>query len=182
MKLKTIISIGKEIRAAYDHKSPELLCSELSVTLLYYPMGTAKKSVKGFILKYNDRTAITINSDLSDIMRKVVFYHEIAHYILHIRTGLCENINDCEIYDAVSGAEYEANMLASELQISDDDAVYAIMNSGSFEEAAALLNVPDVLLSFKVKLLNEKGYAFPEPPVGASGCYLGNFTEKECVS
>lgn len=172
MKLKTVTSIGKELRAAYEIGDPEGLCAELGVILLHYPMGTAQRSVKGFILKNEGKVAITLNADLPEEIRRVVFYHEFAHYILHIRTGLSEHVQDCDIYDAVSEAEYEANLLAAELQISDEEALEALRESGDFFTASGTLRVPPELLDFKIRILREKGYNIPCAPLSATGSYL----------
>lgn len=176
MKLSTVISIGKEIRAAYDYRDPEQLCGQAGVISLLFPMGEAKKSIKGFILNHAGNTAITVNSDLSPDMIRVVRYHEIAHYILHVRTGLMEAVNDSDIYDASSQAEYEANLLAAELMLEDEETLEAI-REGDFYGAAHALRVPPELLDFKCRLLREKGYPLPEAPVSSAGGYLYHYSE-----
>lgn len=172
MKLSTVISIGKELAAAYDTSDPEGLCAELGIILLHFPMGTARRSVKGFILKNDGKVAITLNSDLSEDMKRVVFYHEFSHYILHIRTGLAEQIQDCNVYDSVSEAEYEANLLAAELQITDESAMEALRETGDFFTAAGILRVPPELLDFKIRILRDKGHQIPCAPLTAAGSYL----------
>jgi len=177
VKLSTIISIGKEIRSAYDYKDPETLCAGAGVISLLFPMGIAKKSIKGFILSHAGNVAITVNSDLSEDMIRVIRYHEIAHYILHVRTGLMDAIHDSDIYDASSQAEYEANLLAAELQLEDAEVLSALEETGDFYAAAGNLHVPPELLDFKFRLMREKGYRLPEVPVSATGSYLLHFNE-----
>lgn len=178
MKLDTVIAIGKEIRDAYDWTDPEDLCRTFGIIRLLYPMGTAKKSVKGFILKHNGKIAITVNSDLSEAMKNVVLYHELAHYILHVRTGLSEAIHDADVYDAVSEAEYEANLLAAELSVEDADALEALRDTGDFYAAAGTLCIPWEVLAFKVRILRAKGFDLPEPPARSEGTYLHGFSEE----
>lgn len=176
MKLSAVISIGREIKAAYDYRDPEQLCSQAGVISLLFPMGEAKKSIKGFILSHAGNTAITVNSDLSPDMIRVVRYHEIAHYLLHVRTGLMDAVNDSDIYDASSQAEYEANLLAAELMLEDEETLEALKD-GDFYTAAETLRVPAELLDFKCRLLREKGYDLPEAPVASTGGYLYRYSE-----
>lgn len=165
------------MRSAYDCKDPELLCAEAGVLSLLFPMGTAKRSIKGFILSHAGNVAITVNSDLSVDMIRVIRYHEFAHYILHVRTGMMEAIHDSDIYDASSQAEYEANLLAAELQLEDEEVLSALEETGDFYAAAGSLHVPPELLDFKIRLLREKGHRLPEAPVSAAGSYLLRFSE-----
>lgn len=177
MKLSTVIAIGKEIRAVYEYRDPEQLCADLGVISLLFPMGEAKKSIKGFILSHAGNVAVTVNSDLSADMIRVVRYHEIAHYILHVRTGQLDCIHDCDIYDAVSQTEYEANLLAAELQLEDEDVLRTLRESEDFFSAAANLHVPPQLLDFKCRLLREKGHRLPDTPIHSEGGYLYQFHE-----
>lgn len=177
MKLNTIITIGKELRSTYDCQDPELLCAGAGVISLLFPMGTARKSIKGFILSHSGNVAITVNSDLSPDMIRVIRYHEFAHYILHVRTGLAEAVHDSDIYDASSQAEYEANLLAAELQLEDAEVLRVLKETGDFYAAAGSLHVPPELLDFKFRLMREKGYKLPEVPVTATGSYLLRFNE-----
>lgn len=177
MKISTIISIANEIRSACDCSDPCAMCTEFDIIKLLYPMGTARKSVKGFILKHEERVAITINSDLSEEMKRVVLFHELSHYILHVRTGLMEAIQDCDVYDAASEAEYEANLLSAELELSDQETLNALREEGDFYRAAGMLRVPPELLDFKLRLLREKGYRIPQAPLSAEGSYLRRFSE-----
>jgi len=179
VKLSAIISIGKEIKSTYEYRDPDQLMSSSGVISLMFPMGTALKSIKGFILSYNGNVAVTVNSDLSPEMIRIVRYHEFAHYILHVRSGLQDSVHDCEIYDAVSQTECEANLLAAELMLEDEEVLDALKQCGGFFEAASVLNVPPELLEFKLRLLREKGHRLPQAPLQAQGNYLGRFSDHE---
>lgn len=176
MKLRSIISTASEIKLSSGYKDPETLCAEADIIPLLYPMGTTGKSIKGFILSHEGRVAITVNSDLPEDMRRAVWYHEYAHYILHTKTGRMESIRDCDIYDASSEAEYEANLLAAELQLEDSDVMEVLGRTNDFYMTAAELCVPPELLDFKMRLMREKGYDIPDAPLCASGSYLYGYS------
>ena len=175
VKVRTayIIETGKELAEAYgipaDAKD---ICREEGILLLEYPMGTKPQDCKGFLIKSSGKVAITVNADLSPEMRQIVRYHELGHYFLHVKTGLMEAVHDETVYDRISEAELEANMLAAELQLSDEKVTEAFREYGDFFSAATALTVPAELLDFKVRLMRHKGYALPEAPVSASGGYL----------
>lgn len=175
MKIRSIITAAEEVKSSYGSGDPEDLCAEAGIIPLLFPMGTAQRSIKGFILSNDGKVAITVNSDLPEDMRRVVWYHEFAHYVLHVETGRMESIRDCDIYDASSEAEYEANLLAAELQLDDGDVMEALSGTDDFYMAASELCVPPELLDFKMRLMREKGYRLPDAPVQATGSYLYNF-------
>ena len=175
MKLGSIITAAEEVKSSSGYRNPEDLCAEAGIIPLLFPMGTAKRSIKGFILSHNGNVAVTVNSDLPEDVRRVVWYHEFAHYILHVKTGRMESIRDCDIYDASSEAEYEANLLAAELQLGDDEVLEALRSTDNFYMAASELRVPPELLDFKMRLMREKGYRIPETPVQAAGSYLYSY-------
>lgn len=175
MKISSVIKTAEYVRSSFDSTEPEDLCAEADIIPLLFPMGTAKRSIKGFILSHDGKVAITVNSDLPEDMRRVIWYHEFSHYILHVRTGMMETIRDCDIYDASSEAEYEANLLAAELQLEDADVMDVLEASDDFYAAASELRVPPELLDFKMRILREKGYAVPEAPTLAVGSYLYDF-------
>ena len=65
---------------------------------------------------------IFINNNLSDEMKRIVCAHELGHALLHRQ--LCRNmdgqtIQEYEIFDIRSAAEYEENIFAAELLIDE---------------------------------------------------------------
>lgn len=168
-----ILKAADEIQEMYGIPAdPEEVCREEKILLLHEPMGTADTSCKGFILQYHGVTAVTINSEISEEMQKAVLYHELAHYFLHIRTGLSEAIHDSAVYDRISLSELEANMLAAEMQLSDSSVLETLSECNDFFEAASLLGVPAELLDFKMRMMKRKGLPVPDAPLDSDSGYL----------
>ena len=173
MKLHSVIQTAEEIRAGdAGVPDPEELCRKHDVILLYYPMGVGRTACKGFILKQSERVAITVNSDLSLPMRRIIMFHELSHYFLHIRTGLTEVVHDFSVCDAANRSEYEANLLTAELSIPDTAVLDDLSEGMDFYMIAERLETLPELLDFKLQLMREKGYPIPEFSIHATGSFL----------
>lgn len=173
MRTVYIIEKGKELAEKYGIPADvKDICREEGILLLEYPMGNEPEDCKGFLIKSSGKVAITVSADLSSEMRGIVCFHELGHYFLHVQTGLMEAVHDETVYDRVSEAELEANMLAAELQLSDDAVVETLRECGDFFSAAAALSVPPELLDFKMRLMRHKGYSLPDAPLSSDGAYL----------
>ena len=175
MKISSIIHIADSINETYGHdlSSPAQLCRDLGIILLYFPMGYGKAACKGFILHQADNTAITISSDIDKTMQQIVLYHELAHYFLHIRTGIAETMQDFSVGSPASEMEYEADMLAAELSLADKDVMEALSSGLSFFDAAASLNTLPEILDFKLRTMRERGYLIPDAPINTTSGFLG---------
>lgn len=176
MRLTPIICEGKRIAEKYGIPADAReICREEGILFLTYPMGKDPENCKGFILKSNGKTAVTINSDLSERMQQIVLFHELGHYFLHVKTGLMECVHDASVYDRVSESELEANMLAAQMQLSDEAVTEAFQECGDFFSAASLLGVPAELLEFKVRLMKHGGCSLPDPPLAGNSEYLAGY-------
>ena len=173
MRTSYIIKKGKELAEKYGIPADvKEICRDEGILLLEYPMGNDPEDCKGFLIKSSGKVAVTVNADLSPEMREIVRFHELGHYFLHVQTGLMEAVHDASVYDRVSEAELEANMLAAELQLPDDAVTESLRECGDFFGAASALSVPAELLDFKMRLMRQKGYTFPEAPLSSDSGYL----------
>ncbi len=172
MKTSVIIKIADNLAGSYEISDPAELCRQAGIILLYFPMGYGKAACKGFILKQENRTAITVSSDLRPDMQRIVMYHELAHYFLHIRTGLAETMQDFSVGSPASEMEYEADMLAAELSLDNDEVLNALSDASDFFEAAGILHTIPEMLDFKLRVMRERGYALPDAPISAAGGFL----------
>ncbi|MDO4960665.1 MAG: ImmA/IrrE family metallo-endopeptidase [Eubacteriales bacterium] len=172
MRTSAIIKIADSVSALYETSDPISLCKEAGVILLYFPMGYAKVACKGFIIKQSGNVAITISSDIKPHIQRIVMYHELAHYFLHIRTGIAETMQDFSVGSPASEMEYEADMLAAELSLKDSEVLDALQECGSFFEAAAALHTIPEMLDFKLRVMRERGLQIPDAPISSSGGFL----------
>ena len=170
MTIEYICSCVAHLRANFGMAEPETLCREENVTVLSEPMGTGTDSCKGFFLYQSRRKIIVINSDLDETVRSFILAHELGHSILHADAAALRTFSDFSPYDETSRYEYEANIFAAELLLSDEDTLSAL-SEDDFFTAAKKLRVPPELLDFKLRILNCKGYDL-KSPISANSLFL----------
>lgn len=165
------------LKRKYDETDPFRLCKDLKIKLLFISMGTGPECCKGFFLQQSRIKCITINSDLSHHLQRIICAHELGHAILHKdKTGISA-FHDFALFDSVSSLEYEANIFAAELLLTDDDVLSNLNAEQSFFQAASALNVPAEILDFKFRTLKRKGYKVIDAPLMSSGDFLKNVTD-----
>lgn len=152
------------------------ICKELDINITMFSIGKPETAVKGFYTEINRIKMITVNSDLPDEIQRVVIAHELGHSILKHRSEGIRRFHEYTLFDDTDILEYEANIFAAELMLSDD-AVLEVLNADtSFFAAAAILNVPPEILDFKFRMLKRLGYKFADPPIFAKSNFLGKKT------
>ena len=95
--------------------------------------------------------------------------HEIAHSVLH--TNITAAFHEFTLFDDTDRQEYEANLFAAELLLSDDCVLNALNEDQFFFQAAKALYVPAELLDFKFRVMKRKGYKL-ESPIVSHGNFL----------
>lgn len=114
---------------------------------------------------------ITINSDLPEELQKVILAHEIGHAVLHKEDAQVAAFHELMLFDGVDHKEYEANIFASELLLSNEDVMDAINEDQFFFDAARQLCVPPEMLDFKFRIMKKQGFKV-ESPIIANGDFL----------
>lgn len=171
----TIDLIYKEvgrIKRKYSDSDPFKLCRAMKISLLYARMGTLDGACKGFYLVQSRRQAITINSDLSEGLQRVILTHELGHAVLHRNISAVKGFLDFELFDDTSQYEYQANIFAADYLMDDRDVLEVLNEDVSFFDAASTLRVPAELLDFKFRVLKRKGYKVIDPPMMANSDFL----------
>lgn len=79
--------------------------------------------------------------------------------------------HELELFDNVDQKEYEANIFASELLLSNEDVMDAINEDQFFFDAARQLCVPPEMLDFKFRIMKKQGFKV-ESPIVANGDFL----------
>lgn len=143
MAASDIRKIAKRLIRKSGTNNPFEICRFLGIFIEYSDLG----NVLGFFKCNRRQKFIYINNKLCSKMVKNVCAHELGHVLLHP----CVNtvyLNLCT-YVVVEKFENEANMLAAELLISDEDILEH--KEKSIEAIASLLEVSKKLVEFKLK-------------------------------
>ena len=163
----------------YDETDPFRLVKAMGLILVLQPMGTDAGCVKGFFMRHNRINAIVINSSLPRIMQRIVLAHEIGHSVLHSKKGTFATFHETSLFSGYDFSEYEANLFASELLLSDETVMDAMQQEQCFSQISSELLVPPEILNYKLRIMKQKGYQTPDTDVVQSN-FLKNF-EKDAV-
>ncbi len=174
---KNICKSVEKIKNKYNETDPFKLCNNMGILTLFAPMGAGSGSCKGFYLTQSRIKSITINSDLSDDLQRIICAHELGHAVLHENFSGVNAFHDFTLFDSTDKYEYEANIFAAELLLNDDDVLKILSDNISFFHAACGLYVPAELLDFKFRILRQKGYDIADAPINAMGNFLKDFKE-----
>lgn len=81
------------LKKKYDETDPFKLCKAMGIILLLQPMGKHEGAIKGFYMKCKRIRTITVNSDLPEIIQKIIVAHELGHATIHAGRPLLR-VND----------------------------------------------------------------------------------------
>lgn len=173
MSIEKIVNAVYRLQKKYDETDPFRLAKAMKVQIRLRSMGSYDGCCKGFFVVSRRIKHITINSDLSDLLQRVVMAHELGHCVLHKDYAFSAPFHEANMFAYTDSKEYEANIFAAELLLPDDK-VLQLLNIGEpFFEAAKELYVPYELLDFKIRILKKKGYQV-EAPIMSQGDFLKN--------
>lgn len=163
-------SVAK-LKRKYDETDPFRLCGAMGIVVLCQALGSHPDAVKGFFLESKRIRTITINSDLPEVIQRIIVAHELCHATNHRKSGI-HAFHEVALFDQTTELEKDANLFAAELLLDDQDVLDALNQDTTFFNAAAALYVPTELLDFKFRVMKWKGYKLVEPPITARSNFL----------
>lgn len=173
MNIEQIAQKARALVRKSDTRDPLRIAKDCDVLLLFSDMGTQEDSCKGFYLCQNRIRCITVNSTLSPAMQRIITAHELGHAVLHRHTN--ETLHDFGLFSDASVLEYEANLFAADLLLSDEETFAALNECADFFCAAVLLRVPPQLLDFKLRILQRLKRFPAHAPIVSHGDFLRTF-------
>ncbi len=102
---------------------------------------------------------VFLNGNLRRRRAGEVLAHELGHDVLHREMGEHSIVQDHFLVDMTLKPEYEANLFAAELLVSQEKLVLLMKSGATLEEAAKKLKVHPVLVELKLRILEETGRA-----------------------
>lgn len=147
----------------YKTRNPFEIAEALNIKVKY--LDKANKLL-GFYTVIERNRFIFLNSNLDSYMARMILAHELGHDRLHKHLTRKVIFQEYELFNITSQSEYEANIFAAHLLLSDDE-VSELVNKGLTDvEIAGLLNINVNLLIFKMNEMNRYGanYNLREAP------------------
>ena len=107
---------------------------------------------------------VQISSLLSEEEKQIVAAHELGHIILHRTQLKMAPMKDDTLYNMQDNTEYQANLFAADLLLSDADIADMAHNEDlDYFSLCSTLNSTPELMSFKLYSLTKRGQAYHMP-------------------
>jgi len=177
MTIEAICREVERLMRKYAEPDPWKLAQAMGIFVDEHPLGKSPKACKGFFLYQSRQKHITINSDLPEMVQRIILAHEIGHAVLHQAAAKMRAFHDFALYDTSSQFEYEANLFAAEHLLEDTVVRERLSKDTFFFSVAKELAVPPELLDFKFRILKRKGWQL-ESPIQAKSDFLKHISER----
>ena len=154
--LIAIASVAADTADAYSTRDPFSIAEAEGVRVCFYDLG----SLNGMYTVLGGVSFIAISSALAKSEARLVCAHELGHHFLH--KSLAENtaLADSALFAGGGRLEYEANVFAAELLVSDDALCEAVKICPDIACAASELDVHPEIIAVKSEILRSKGLNF----------------------
>lgn len=133
----------KHLIQKYDTRNPEKLAKELGIAIIKRPY----KKTMGFFKKELGKKFIVINSNLNELVQRLVLSHELGHALLH-SSNQTSYIHEYTLFPR-GRVEIEANKFAAELLIDEKDIDKCYIENMSIDQLACYYGVPKQLVKYK---------------------------------
>lgn len=155
MPINSAVKAADTLINKYGTTDPFALAEAIGATVIHWDGFSRLKGMYRVIL---GNRYIFVSSSLPEYMAQIVCAHELGHDILHREVATGDILSENSLFALSSRHEYEANMFAAELLISDSDILPLISEKYSAEEIAAKLGTDVNLVALKIEALAEAGY------------------------
>ncbi|MBE6638321.1 MAG: ImmA/IrrE family metallo-endopeptidase [Ruminococcaceae bacterium] len=139
----------------YQTRDPFAIAETLGIHVRY---SDAFKQLKGMYTVIARNRFIFLNANNSPQMNRIVCAHELGHDQLHRDAAKRSPLQEFSLFDSSSKQEYEANLFAAELLLSDEEMLSYIASGKNCTEIAAVTETDPNLVALKVDCLVEAGY------------------------
>ena len=156
MSAEHLALVGNRLVKKCGSRNPFEIATDIGVEVLFCKdFGPLKGMYR--VIKRN--RFIFINKDLTDGMQRIVCAHELGHDQLHRQFAKENPIQEFMLYDMRSKPEYEANIVAAEILLDNEELLeYIYRYRYSAEEIAHAMNTDINLVALKIAHLTELGY------------------------
>lgn len=130
------------------------------------------KSLKGYCFMSCKTIYVMISSFLTPEQKRIVAAHELGHIVLHKQQLKLAPMQESVLYDMKEHTEYEANLFAADLLLTDQDVEENASNPDlNYFSLCTSLNATPELMSFKLYSLIHRGHAY-NMPLGLDNTFL----------
>lgn len=154
--ISQIVQAADSLTKKYDTNNPYELASALDIEI----MPRSFSNQLGAYIKIMQQRFIFIKDDLDKNLEKIVICHELGHDRLH-QAQLAQSgaFKEFHLFNmALDRMEYEANIFAAQISITDNDILDLIYQGYDSHQIAAILNSDVNLIGLKRDILCSQGH------------------------
>lgn len=155
-----IITEVKSLQNRFKTSNPYEIIDGLGINL--FPK-SGLGGLSGFYYVTHHQRYIVINTDLSEQEQKLVAAHELGHDRLHQHLAKVSPLKDMNFYNMTARTEYQANMFASELLISDKTIESYMLEEMDYLTMCRELELRPEIVTFKLYSMMQRGYSINMP-------------------
>ena len=141
---------------AFNSRDPFAIADAEGVRVCFYDLG----SLNGMYTVIDGVSFIALSELIGDSEARLVCAHELGHHFLHKSIALTSALADSSLFSGGGRLEYEANVFAAELLVSDNALFDAVKTCPDITRAASELDVHPEILAVKSEILRSKGLDF----------------------
>lgn len=153
-----LAQVGADLVERFKTRDPFAIADALGIKVLFCD---GFGSLKGMYRVVKRNRFIFINKDLDERMQRIVCAHELGHDQLHRHLAVGGVLHEFTLYDMKNKPEYEANVVAADILLDDDEILEYIYDYHySAEQIASILGTDINLVALKVSELIRRGHQF----------------------
>lgn len=161
MKNRYIYDETQKLIRKYKTRDPFKIMEEMHIIV---GETSSFQKLKGFCFMSCKTIYVRISSFLSEEEKQIVAAHELGHIILHKTQLKMAPMKDDTLYNMQDNTEYQANLFAADLLLSDADIAEMAHNEDlDYFSLCSTLNSTPELMSFKLYSLTKRGQAYHMP-------------------
>lgn len=156
MNAERLAQVGDRLVRRSGTRDPFQIAEDLGVIIMYRSdLGRLKGMYR--VIKRN--RFIFLNGTLNEKMLRIVCAHELGHDQLHRALAKDGALQEFMLYDMTTVPEYEANIVAANILLDNDELLDYIYHYGySAEQIARVMGTDINLVALKIAHLNELGH------------------------
>ena len=151
--LVAIAKAASSVADTYATRDPFSIAEAEGVRVCFYDLGT----LNGMYTVLGGVSFIAISSALAKSEARLVCAHELGHHFLHQSLAESTALADSSLFAGGGRLEYEANVFAAELLVSDAQLCDAVKICPDIASAASELDVHPEIIAVKSEILRNKG-------------------------
>lgn len=157
---KKIIETANKIFKKHQTRDPFKIAKAMDIELAVKELG----ALKGFYKTIYGIPFIFLNRALDKKTARIVLAHEIGHHILH-KEFAAFGFEETSLFSPASRREYEANLFAAELLVSDSDISETLEYGGTVSQVASSLGLNEEFASLKLSAYKFKNSSLQQKKI-----------------